>query len=63
MRLGELVVLEAQRRRQDAVLRHGGSRPGDMQVELMGVHPHQAGEKIQAGRGQLLVLLKDIAIG
>jgi hypothetical protein len=28
-----------------------------MQVELMGVHPHQACQKIQASMGQRLVLL------
>lgn len=53
-RFGELVVVEAQSRRQDTMLRFGSRRPGDMQVELMGVHPHQASEKVQTSRAAAL---------
>jgi hypothetical protein len=47
------VVVEAERHRQGAVLSHRGRRPDRMQIELVRVHPHQAGEEIHTIRSIL----------
>ncbi len=62
-RRGVRLVVEAEGRRQDSVLSLRGRRPDRVQVELMRVHPQQAGEEIQARRRILLEFVESSAVG
>ena len=57
------VIVEAERRCQRTVLGLRGRRPGSVQVELMRVHPQQAGKEIQARRRIPLKLVENSAVG
>ena len=58
-----LVVVEAERRRQDAVLGLRSRGPNHVQIGLMRVNPHEAIEKLQAIWGGLIGFLEDCAVG
>ena len=58
-----LVVVEAERRRQGAVLSIRGRGPNHVQVSLVRVDPHEAGKELQALRGELLAFLEENAVG
>ena len=57
------VIVEVERLCQRTVLGLRGRRPGSVQVELVRMHPQQAGEEIQARRRVLLELAKSDAVG
>ena len=58
-----LVVIEAERHSQGAMLSLRGRRPDPVQVRLVRVHPHQAGEELQGGRGIPFNCLESDAVG
>ncbi len=45
---GMRIVIEAKNRRKDSMLSRRGRRPDSVQIQLVRMHPHQAGEEIQA---------------
>ncbi len=45
------------------MLRNGRRGPGNVQVVLVSMHPHEAGEQVEAVGGKLLALLEVSPIG
>ena len=56
------VVVEAERLGQSSVLGLRGRRPNCVKVDLMRMHPQQAGEEVQALRRKLLELTESNAV-
>ncbi len=52
------IIIEVERRCEGAVLSLRGRRPDNMEIVLMRMHPHKAGEEFQARRRLFLGFLE-----